>query len=137
MATGKALCGNAVGTNTANQIQFYNQSNSKLLTIHNYGIRIWTADLINKKIQFQDVNMGQIKRVYQCCVIDPTDSTAYLGTKTGDLVEISLERALFKRFGPIKRLFSQGVNSVNLLANGDLLIGAGDGTIAKISSKDM
>jgi hypothetical protein len=81
--------------------------------------------------------MGQIKRVYQCCVIDPTDSTAYLGTKTGDLVEISLERALFKRFGPIKRLFSQGVNSVNLLANGDLLIGAGDGTIAKIGSKDM
>ena len=81
--------------------------------------------------------MGQIKRVYQCCVIYPTDSTAYLGTKTGDLVEISLERALFKRFGPIKRLFSQGVNSVNLLANGDLLIGAGDGTIAKIGSKDM
>jgi len=50
--TGKALCGNAVGTNTANQITFFNQSDSKLLTIHNYGIRIWTADLINKKIQF-------------------------------------------------------------------------------------
>lgn len=41
-----------MGTNTANQIQFYNGSDSKLLTIHNYGIRIWNADLINKKIQF-------------------------------------------------------------------------------------
>jgi hypothetical protein len=50
--------------------------------------------------------MGQIKRVFTCCVIDPTDQMAYLGTKTGDIVEISLERALFKRFGPIKRLFS-------------------------------
>ena len=50
--------------------------------------------------------MGQIKRIFQCVVIDPTDSTAFLGTKTGDIVEISLERALFKRFGPIKRLFS-------------------------------
>jgi hypothetical protein len=50
--------------------------------------------------------MGQIKRIFQCVVIDPTDSFAYLGTKTGDIVEISLERALFKRFGPIKRLFS-------------------------------
>ena len=50
--------------------------------------------------------MGQIKRVFSCCVIDPTDQTAFLGTKTGDVVEISLDRALFKRFGPIKRLFS-------------------------------
>jgi hypothetical protein len=39
-----------VGTNTANQILFYNKSDSKLVTIHNYGIRIWTADLVNKKI---------------------------------------------------------------------------------------
>lgn len=50
--------------------------------------------------------MGQIKRVFTCCVIDPADQYAYLGTKTGDIVEISLERALFKRFGPVKRLFS-------------------------------
>lgn len=81
--------------------------------------------------------MGQIKRVFTCCVIDSTDQTAFLGTKTGDIVEISLDRALFKRFGPIKRLFSQGVNSINLLANNDLIIGAGDGTIAKIGGKDM
>ena len=56
--------------------------------------------------------MGQIKRVFTCCVIDPTDQMAFLGTKTGDIVEISLERALFKRFGPIKRLFSQGINTI-------------------------
>jgi hypothetical protein len=102
-----------VGTNTANQIQFYNGSDSKLLTIHNYGIRIWNADLINKKIQFQDVNMGTIKRVFTCCTIDPTDSYAFLGTKTGDVLEISLERALFKRIGPVKKLFSQGINCIN------------------------
>lgn len=48
--TGKAICGNPVGTNAASAIHFYNNSDSKLLTIHNYGIRIWTADLINKKI---------------------------------------------------------------------------------------
>jgi cilia- and flagella-associated protein 52 len=81
--------------------------------------------------------MGSIKRVFTCCVIDPNDTVAFLGTKTGDILEISLERALFKRIGPVKRLFSQGVNCVNLLSNGDLLIGAGDGTIAKIGYKDM
>ena len=81
--------------------------------------------------------MGSIKRIFTCCSIDPNDTLAFLGTKTGDIVEISLERALFKRIGPVKRLFSQGINCVNLLSNGDLLIGSGDGTIAKIGYKDM
>jgi cilia- and flagella-associated protein 52 len=34
-------------------------------------------------------------------------------------------------------LFSQGINCVNLLSNGDLLVGAGDGSVAKIGFKDM
>lgn len=49
--------------------------------------------------------MGHIKRIFSCCVIDQADKFAYLGTKTGDMVEISLERALFKRIGPVKKLF--------------------------------
>ena len=44
--------------------------------------------------------MGQIRRIFTCCVIDAEDQVAYIGTKTGDIVEISLDRALFKRFGP-------------------------------------
>jgi hypothetical protein len=81
--------------------------------------------------------MGHIRRIFTCCIIDPTDQLAYLGTKTGDIVEISLERALFKTIGPAKKLFSQGLNCINLLSNGDLIVGAGDGTVAKIGFKDM
>jgi hypothetical protein len=29
------------------------------------------------------------------------------------VLEISLERALFKRIGPVKKLFSQGINCIN------------------------
>jgi hypothetical protein len=76
------------------------------VTIHNYGIKIWSADLINKKIQYQDVSMGHMKRIFTCCIIDQNDTHAYLGTKTGDIIEVSLERALFKRIGPVKRLFA-------------------------------
>ena len=50
--------------------------------------------------------MNSIRRVFTCCVIDSTDQFAYLGTKTGDIVEISLAKNLFKRVGPAKRLFS-------------------------------
>ena len=125
--------------NVANKIAFYNQTNTKLITIHNYGIRIWDVDYEQKKILFQDLTMGQIKRIYQCIVITEDDKSAFLGTLTGDIIEIGLERRLFKRVGPGNMLFSQGINCLQLLPNGDLLVGAGDGTIAKmlISAQQM
>ena len=106
--------------NIANKVAFFNNTSSKCLTIHNYGIRTWDCNLVQKKVQYTEILMNQIKRVFTCCVIDSTDSFAYLGTKTGDIVEISLTNNLFKRIGPTKRLFSQGVNCINLLSNGDL-----------------
>lgn len=135
--SGKALIGNPVGMNVANKVTFFNNTSSKCLTIHNYGIRTWDCDLVQKKVQFNEILMNSIRRVFTCCVIDPTDQFAYVGTSTGDIVEIGLDRNLFKRLGPAKRLFSQGINSINLLANGDLLLGAGDGCIAKVGSNDM
>jgi cilia- and flagella-associated protein 52 len=123
--------------NVANKVCFFNNTSSKCLTIHNYGLRSWDLDLVKKKVQYTEILMNQIKRVFTCCVIDPTDSFAYLGTKTGDIVEISLKNNLFKRIGPIKRLFSQGINCITLLANGDLLLGSGDGTLAKVNSQDL
>lgn len=53
--------------------------------------------------------MGSIKRIFKCVVIDPSDTFAYVGTQTGDIIEISLDKALFKRIGPVKRLFSLGI----------------------------
>jgi WD40 repeat protein len=135
--SGKALIGNPVGMNIANKVAFFNNTSSKCLTIHNYGIRTWDCDLVQKKVQYTEILTNQIKRVFTCCVIDPDDKFAYLGTKTGDIMEISLERNLYKRIGPTKKLFSQGIISIKLLSNGDILLGAGDGTIAKVGSQDM
>ena len=59
--SGKALCGSPVGMNIVNQIAFFNNADNKLVSIHNYGIRIWTADFKSKKLLVEDVNMGQIK----------------------------------------------------------------------------
>lgn len=78
-----------------------------------------------------------MKRQITNVIVDPTDTVAYGCTKTGDILEISLEKALFKRVGPVKKLFSLGVTCVSLLLNGDLIVGCGDGTIAKIGFKDM
>lgn len=121
----------------ANKISFFSKKNNKLITIHNLGIRIWDCDFATKKIMFNDIIMGKIRRNFTCITIDHDDEFAYLGTRTGDIIEIDLQRCLFKRIGPAKRLFSLGVNVINLLKNGDLLVGAGDGTIAKVTVKDM
>ena len=123
--------------NIANKIAFFNNTNNNLITIHNYGIRIWDVDLVQKRILYQDLTMGQIKRIYQCIVVAPDDSVAYMGTLTGDIIEISLDRRLFKRIGPAKRLFQKGINVMKLLGNGDLLVGSGDGTIAKLSTSNL
>ncbi len=78
-----------------------------------------------------------MKRQITNVMIDPTDTLAYGTTKTGDILEISLEKALFKRVGPVKKLFSLGVLSIAMLLNGDIIVGCGDGTIAKLSNKNM
>ena len=116
---------------------FFNNSDDKLVSIHDYQVNIWTADLKQKKITTLQVNLGQIKRKFTCIVIDHSDQFAYMGTKTGDIIQISLETAFFKKVGPLKRLFSLGINCITQLPNGDIMVGSGDGTIAKVGYKDM
>ena len=62
--------------------------------------------MVQKKVHYTEILMNSIKRQFTCCVIDPSDDFAYVGTKTGDIVEISISKNLFKRIGPAKRLFS-------------------------------
>jgi cilia- and flagella-associated protein 52 len=43
-----------------------------------------------------------------------------------------LINAIYKRIGPVKRLFSQGITTISPLPNGDILVGTGEGVVAKI-----
>lgn len=71
-----------------------------------------TVDKSNKKIKSLEVNFGNMKRQFTSGVIDSSDTYCYVGTKTGDVVEINIERAIFKRLGPVKTLFSLGITSL-------------------------
>lgn len=83
------------------------------------------------------INLGNMKRQVISMIIDPLDKFGYFGTKTGDILEIDLANRIYKRQGPVKTLFSQGVNSIKLLPNSDILVGTGDGTIAKLGYRDL
>ena len=89
------------------------------------------------KIKSVDVSLGTIKRQFTCCEVDASDSFAYCGTRSGDFLEIDVERAIYKRVGPVKNLFGQGVNTLALLPNGDIVVGSGDGKLAKVSIQTM
>jgi hypothetical protein len=83
------------------------------------------------------VNFGNLKRQITCLCIDSLDKFGYFGTKTGDILEIDLKTAIYKRIGPLKRLFSQGVNVIKILPNSDLIVGTGEGLLVKVSYSDM
>jgi hypothetical protein len=98
--SGKALIGNPVGNNVANKVKFFNNTHSKCVTIHHYGVRTWDCDLEQKKVKYTEILMNSIKRVFSCLTISSCDSNAFLGTTTGDIVTIDLQRNLFKGVGP-------------------------------------
>lgn len=59
--TGKAICGNAAGTDYVHQVKFFNKTDEKMISVQNYGIRIWKIDYKNKKLTYIDVNFGNLK----------------------------------------------------------------------------
>ncbi|CAD8204487.1 unnamed protein product [Paramecium octaurelia] len=128
---GKALYGTP-NRDPVNKVQFYNQSDEKLKTVLNTGVQILTIDKQNKKvfnyfiikIQSVFVNFGNIKRTFIFAAIDKNDKYCYCDTKTGDVFEIQMNMAIYKRLAPVKKLFSQGVNCLGSLPNGDIIVEA-------------
>ena len=50
---------------------------------------------------------------------------------------MNIDKAIYKRVGPAKKLFSLGITVIKLLPNGDIVVGTGEGKLAKISVQTM
>ena len=137
VSSGKALCGNSSGNEHVHQLRFYNKADDMFITVQDNGVKIWKVDYINKKITSTNITMGTLKRSIINCIVEANDLYTYCSSKSGDLMEISLEKLLFKRIGPVKTIFAQGIICLTQLLNGDLIVGCGDGTIAKLNIQDM
>jgi len=136
LANGAAICGTPAATDTAHCVKWFNNSSTQLVTAGNYHIRAWQFDLPNKKLRCTQANLGQIKRVTTNILVSADDSMVYCGTQTGDFLEVVLDRALFKRSTP-KVPFSLGITCSALLTDDDMLVGTGDGTVARLDSKSL
>lgn len=134
---GKPCYGSSLGNKEVSMLKFFNKDDLKLCATTANAVQILTIDPKDKKVRLVESNLGNIKRSFNCLSIDANDEYVYAGTKTGDILEVDLDKAIFKRVAPCYNLFSLGVKTIHTLPNKDLLIGAGDGTLAKISIQNM
>jgi len=137
LSLGRPLCTAPVGPDVAYVAQFFNLSNRHLMTGGNCYLRMWYIDVESKRLKPSSVNTGTLRRVTTCILFSEDDKIAYCGNNSGDILEIDVERALYRRMGPPKRPFPLGVTVLVPLPGGDLLIGTGDGTLAKLQEGSL
>lgn len=134
--SGTAICGTPAATDTAQCVKFFNNSEYKIVTGGNYHIIVWEFDKPNKKLRPTVVNVAQLKRVCTNVLIDDNDENLYCGTQTGDLLQVIAGRAAFVQVAP-KKCFSLGITASAMLPDGDILLGTGDGTVAKMCGQTL
>lgn len=133
---GNAICGTPAANDTANCVSFSNTDNYKLVTGGNYHVTAWTFDLPNKKLRSSEVKLGATRRITSNVLFSAEDDMVYCGTTTGDIMQINMMTYLFKTAFP-KNHFPKGSTCSAMLPDGDLLVGTGGGTIARIAGDTL
>lgn len=137
LETGKAVCG-AMATNDSSGpalcLKFLNNSNL-FVTGGKHSLRVWEIYLDQRKIKPVECQLGQIKRIVKCLMIDDLDEFMYCGTTSGDLLKIDVKNKLFKESGP-KKAFSMGITACIMHKN-QIYVGAGDGTVAQMQKMSV
>ena len=134
----EAICGAPAAvpsSGTSYVVAFSNNNDELFVTGGNKTLRVWELDLPNRKIRPTDCNMGQLKRIIKCIKVAEDDQSFYCGTTSGDILEINMNTRLFRHYGPQKEKFSLGIQALQVLKTGDVLIGAGDGTVALLKGQ--
>ncbi|XP_077979702.1 cilia- and flagella-associated protein 52-like [Glandiceps talaboti] len=134
--TGNAICGSPAAVLSAGItccVTCANNCDDKFITGGNGTLRVWELDLPNRKIRPTDIQMGQLKRIVTCIVMDEDDSFFYCGTTSGDILQVNANRCILAHYGPAKTKFSLGVTALTLVKTGEIMVGAGDGEVATVT----
>eukprot|EP00051_Salpingoeca_urceolata_P031661 m.12474 g.12474 ORF g.12474 m.12474 type:complete len:611 (-) comp4265_c0_seq1:143-1975(-) len=129
---GKAISGAAAvmkSSGAAECLAFSSQSDHTFITGGAFNLRVWDFSPETGRVTPTDCQLGALRRVVKVIEVDANDEHAYCGTSTGDIVCINLKTRLLKSNGPSKGLVSNGISSLKLLKNGEILVGGGAGSI--------
>lgn len=147
--TGEAICGSPASNDSALCCKWLNGRNDRLVTAGNYHVRVWQVDFGLPKLHPMDAKLGSVRRVFLDIAITIDDRFAYIGTSTGDVVKVSIDRneiisykdpdATIPQFiGITKDRVSLGIRALQCVVNPatgntNVLVGAGDGTLLFIN----
>eukprot|EP00040_Diaphanoeca_grandis_P011351 m.58143 g.58143 ORF g.58143 m.58143 type:complete len:615 (+) comp22504_c0_seq1:188-2032(+) len=137
LVTGKALAGSPTGTGRsgmASCVLFSPHADNVFILGGLNMFRIWNFGKGNKLIP-TDCRVRGLKRTVTCMGSHENSDAVYFGTTTGDIIEIGLDSRNLMSVGPTQLKFVQGVQSITVLSNGNLIVGAGDGTVALVNPK--
>jgi WD40 repeat protein len=147
--SGETVCGSSAAMDSALTVKWLNGRHDRLVTAGNYHARVWQIDFTLPKLHPMDAKLGVVRRIFLCCVITNDDRFAYLGTTTGDVVKICIDRNEIISFkdpdvtvpqlvGITKDRVGKSVRALQCVVNPasgntNVLVGAGDGTLLFIN----
>lgn len=152
--SGQVICGTQVARGIqgeANVLQAMISRGSCFITGGDGHLAVWTIHKTTRNTSSVDVAMSKLKRNILCLDTNERDEFCFCGTTTGDVLKIRLyfhhdpeiiepvkQPALIGCWARLSKkklprgcvdLYQLGVRSILLLFNGQLVIGAGDGTV--------
>ncbi|XP_018568693.1 cilia- and flagella-associated protein 52 [Anoplophora glabripennis] len=154
MHKGQVLCGSQVSRGVQGDptcIQTMTRRGACFLTAGDNHLALWKINQEARNLKSFDVSMPKLKRNVVCLDINERDEFCYCGTTTGDVLKVRLYyHHDAEMLDPVKQpavvgclaritkkklprgcvdLYRGGIRSIRLLFNGNLIIGAGDGTL--------
>jgi len=133
--TGEPICGSSASTETGLVVKWFNNRSDMLVTGGTYNLRVWKFHAQTRKMKPTDVELGSLQRIFRTILVDDDDTRMFVGTDTGDIITVSLKEDTykFKTIGPSKMPFQRGVKCLTKQTGGNLIVGAGDGTVAVVT----
>ncbi|KMQ94070.1 wd repeat-containing protein 16 [Lasius niger] len=156
------ICGSFASNDTSGDA--YNVTRMHLhggcfVTAGDRTLKIWRIEAEKRRVHGIDVEVGKLKRLVNCIVVDEKDEIVYCGTSSGDIINARLNLrddlecgdsparspVMIGCYSKITRdlrkmktgegdLYAGGVTSLLLLKDGKLLVAWNDGTIRAFAS---
>lgn len=141
LKTEKAIYAHSFGISEINEFRFFNQNENNIVAITDANIQILSLNAKDKRIDSLTCNIGNLKRQFNCVIIDKEDKYIYAGTKTGDIIEILVDKGIMKKVGPAGKLFDKGIKKLEMVVKNDreseIVVGTGSGMIVTVDRDSM
>ena len=127
ISTGRALCGAPAPLDgRVRAVAFLRHSNQSFISAGELAVSAWEYDETSKRLSFQQVRLGILKRDILSIAIDEDDKYVYLGTSSADVLCVALSNHTIKESFTLKKYISKGICSLAIVRNA-ILAGSGDG----------